>query len=143
MALALRFLHVLAAMAWIGGMLFIALVLVPVMRGIPDETSRRRLITEVGTRFRTIGWIALALLLATGALNLVSRPYLLEAPRFQLKLGLVVVALVMSAIHDFVLGPRAGAPGARPTLRVWASWIARVNVLIVLAVVALGLALRG
>ncbi|HMH52102.1 MAG TPA: hypothetical protein VK548_17835 [Candidatus Acidoferrum sp.] len=45
--------------------------------------------------------------------------------------------------HDFVLGPRAGAPGADSRIRVWASWLARLDLLIVLIVVILGLALRG
>jgi hypothetical protein len=53
------------------------------------------------------------------------------------------VALALSVLHDFVLGPRAGAPGADPSIRVWATWIARFNVLVVLLVVVLGLALRG
>jgi hypothetical protein len=42
------------------------------------------------------------------------RPYLLTLARFQWKLGLVVVALGLSALHDFVLGPRAGAPAPIP-----------------------------
>ena len=58
-------------------------------------------------------------------------------------LSLVLVALLLAVIHDFVLGPRAGRPGADPALRARASWVARVNVLVVLAIVALGLALRG
>jgi uncharacterized membrane protein len=142
MALALRFLHVLAAVVWIGGMLFIALVLVPVLRGNTDPVARARLVHLVGSRFRTVGWISLALLLAAGLGNLWMRPYLLTLPRFQLKLGLVGVALVLSVVHDFVLGPRAGAPGADPALRRRASWLARINVLIVLIVVVLGLSLR-
>jgi putative copper resistance protein D len=143
MALTLRFVHVLAAITWIGGMLFIALVLVPVMRAQTDAALRTRLVHQVGVRFRTVGWAALVLLLATGLLSLWLRPYLLTLPRFQWKLGLVVLALVLSVVHDFVLGPRAGAPGADPALRVRASWIARVNVLVVLILVVLGLALRG
>jgi putative copper export protein len=59
------------------------------------------------------------------------------------KLGLVVVALGLSVAHDFWIGPRAGAPGADPSWRVRASWLARLNVLVVLAVVVLGVALRG
>ena len=94
-------------------------------------------------RFRAVGWAALLVLLATGLANLWLRPYLFTLTRFQWKLGLVIVALVLSALHDFVLGPRAGAPGADPSMRVWASWIARLNVLVVLTVVVLGLALRG
>ncbi len=143
MALTLRFLHVLAAMIWIGGMLFVVLVLVPVVRGQADPSMRARLFHETGVRFRTVGWAALLVLLATGLANLWLRPYLLTLPRFQWKLGLVVAALLLSVFHDFVLGPRAGAPGADPRMRVWASWLARVNVVVVLVVVILGLALRG
>jgi hypothetical protein len=54
-----------------------------------------------------------------------------------------VLALALGAVHDFVLGPRAGRPGADPSARVWASWVARVNVLVALAILAFGLTLRG
>lgn len=142
MALAARFLHVLAAITWIGGMLFIALVLVPITRPL-DPALRTRLIQVSGQRFRTISWIALALLVASGLASLAARPYLLQVPRFHVKLGLVVVVLILSVFHDFVLGPRAGAPNADPALRRRASWLARVNLALVLVIVALGLALRG
>jgi uncharacterized membrane protein len=141
LSLLLRWLHVVAAMTWIGGMLFIALVLVPVARRIDDPALRTRLVHAIGLRFRAVGWIALGVLVATGLGNLWLVPGLLSSPRFQGKLGLVLVAVVLSAVHDFVLGPRAGAPGAAPSARVRASWMARVNVLVVLAVVMLGLSL--
>lgn len=142
LALLARSLHVLAAIVWIGGMLFIALVLVPVVRRL-EPAERLRLVQATGLRFRAVGWIALSLLLLSGVLNLWLRPYLLGVPLFHVKLGLVVLALGLSVVHDFVLGPRAGAPGADPGLRVRASWVARANVLVVLGVVVLGLALRG
>jgi putative copper resistance protein D len=141
--LLVRWLHLVAAITWIGGMLFIALVLVPVARGIKEPQVRARLVQDAGRRFRTVGWVALGLLFATGLANLWVRPYLLAAPRFHAKLGLVVLALILAALHDFALGPRAGRPGADPSLRVQASWIARINVVVVLVVVLLGLALRG
>ena len=143
MTLLLRWLHVMAAVTWIGGMLFIALVLVPITRRLDDLALRTRLVQDVGRRFRTVGWIALGLLLLTGIGNLWLRPYLLWLPGFQWKLGLAALALGLSVVHDFVLGPRAGRPGADPSVRVRASWVARINVLVVLAIVALGLALRG
>jgi len=124
-------------------MLFIALVLVPVTRRLEDPTVRTRLLQETGRRFRTVGWIALIVLVVTGLLNLWSHPGLLSSPRLHWKLGLVGLALILSAFHDFVLGPRAGAPGADPSARVRASWVARVNVLVVLVVVLLGLSLAG
>ena len=142
LSLALRFVHILAALTWIGGMLFIALVLVPVTRRL-EPGLRTRLVHETGVRFRTVGWMAIAVLVTSGLLNLWLRPELLAAPRFYWKVSIVVAALALSAVHDFVLGPRAGRPGADPGLRVRASWVARFNVVLVLVVVALGLALRG
>jgi uncharacterized membrane protein len=141
--LALRFVHLLAVVTWVGGMLFIALVLVPIMRRLDDAALRTRLVQDTGRRFRTVGWITLGLIVATGLGNLALRPELLGAPRFHAKLGLVALALILGALHDFVLGPRAGRPGADPAARVRASWVARVNVLVALAIVVLGLALRG
>jgi uncharacterized membrane protein len=141
LSLLLRWLHVVAAVTWIGGMLFIALVLVPVARRIDDPALRTRLVHTIGLRFRTVGWMALGVLVATGLGNLWLIPGLWHSPRFHWKLALVGLALVLSAVHDFVLGPRAGAPGAAPSARVRASWVARVNVLVVLVVVLLGLSL--
>src|SRR5512145_1127021 len=103
MSLALRFVHVLAAVTWAGGMLFIALVLVPVVRRLPDPALRTRLVHEVGVRFRAVGWVALGVLVATGLVNLWLRPELLTTTRFWWKAGLVALALLLSALHDFVL----------------------------------------
>ena len=139
----IRWVHVLSAITWVGGMLFIALVLVPTARGFDDARLRTRLIQESGRRFRTVGWIALVLLVLTGGLNLWLQPFLLGSSRFHWKLGLVVLALILSGFHDCVLGPRAGLPGADASIRVRASWIARLNVVVALAIVLLGLSLRG
>jgi len=141
MALFVLWLHVLAAMTWIGGMLFIALVLVPVTRRLDDRALRRQLVQATGRRFRTVGWVALVILIATGLVNLWVHPFLLHSPRLYWKLGLVVLALVLSAVHDFVLGPRAGLPTAAPSARVYASWLARINVLVAVVIVLLGLSL--
>jgi uncharacterized membrane protein len=141
MSLLVRWLHVLAGITWIGGMLFLALVMVPMARRLEDPALRARLIHDTGRRFRTVGWTAIGVLVVTGLLNLWLHPVLLSSTRFHWKVGLVVLALILSAFHDFVLGPRAGAPGADPSARVRASWVARINVLVVLVIVALGLSL--
>ena len=144
MDLFVRWIHVLAAVTWLGGMLFIALILVPVTRRIQDPRLRVELISQTGQRFRTLGWIALALLMATGILILLRRPWLLRAPAFQWKAALVLLTLALSALHDFVLGPRAGRlPPEVTAPRRRLTWIARLNVLIVLTIVLLGLSLRG
>ncbi len=109
-------------------------MLVPVTRRLDDRNARTRLVQGAGRRSRTVGWIALAVLIATGLLNLWIHPALLSSPRLHWTLGLVGLTLILSAFHDFVLGPRAGAPGADPSARVRASWIARINVLVVLVI---------
>ena len=143
MPLFIRWIHVLAAITWVGGMLFIALVLVPTARALDDAPVRTRVIRDSGRRFRVVAWMALAILVLTGLSNLWFEPFLLRSPRFHGKLGLVGLALILSAFHDFVLGPRAGIPGADPSARLRASWIARLNVLVAVAIVLLGLSLRG
>jgi uncharacterized membrane protein len=141
--LLVRWIHVLSAITWIGGMLFIALVVVPVTRRLDDAALTRRLIQQLGVRFRTVGWIALILLVVTGLLNLWASPFLLTSPRFLWKLGLVIWSLMLSALHDFVLGPRAGAPEADDAARLRASWIARINTVVAIVIVLLGLSLVG
>ncbi len=141
--LLVRWVHVVSAITWIGGMLFVALVVGPVTRRIEDTTLRIRLIHLMGVRFRTVAWIALGLLIVSGLINLWADPFLLGSPRFLVKVGLVVWTLMLSALHDFVIGPRANAPDADPAARRRASWIARVNALVALAIVLLGLSLRG
>src|SRR5262245_61933201 len=136
--------HVLAAMLWLGGMLFLGLVGAPVLRGVDPPDVRQQLFHHLGLRFRTIGWCAIAVLLLTGAANLYFRGWLshrvlLEAgfwtmpPGRALALKLVAVAamLVASGVHDFLLGPRAGrepvgSPGAL-RLRRRAALLARIN----------------
>lgn len=65
----LIWIHILAAMFWIGGMLFFSLVLIPSLQGVPPP-QRADLMGRIGMRYRRAGWISLALLLVTGLLQL-------------------------------------------------------------------------
>ncbi|GLC23826.1 DUF4149 domain-containing protein [Roseisolibacter agri] len=154
--------HVLAALGWLGGMFFLALVGAPVLRQVEPPALRQQLFQQLGLRFRTVGWALLATLLATGLLVLHYRGLLrwsgvLGAPAFwrtatghalAAKLAAVTVMLTVSLVHDFVLGPVAGrlAAGSPSALRLRrrAAWLARVNALVgvVLVVAAMRLA-RG
>jgi putative copper export protein len=68
-----------------------------------------------------------------------------------LKLGVFAFVLAISAVHDFVVGPRATAaiqrdPRSRDTerLRRQASWLGRANAVLALVLVAIGVILvRG
>lgn len=150
--------HVLAALIWLGGMFFIALVGAPVLRRVESPELRQTLFDQLGVRFRTVGWISLAVLLVTGVVNLWYRGALNMAtwcdPAFsgsgwatalKYKLVAVVVMLVVEGYHDWVLGPRASRMDAKSPeaaeLRTRASLYARISavagVVIVLAAVRL------
>jgi copper resistance protein D len=145
-------LHVLAAVFWLGGVFFLALIGAPVLRKVDPPSLRARLFRELGRRFRVVGWTLIAVLLVTGVLNMQLRglldPALLGSTTFwsssygralMWKLIAVLAMLVLSAAHDFVLGPsasrlEAGSAEAERARRS-ASWLARLSALAGLAVV--------
>lgn len=159
--------HVLAAFIWLGGMLFIALVLAPVSRKIEPLTLRANILKEIGTRFRLVGWICIIILLITGVLNifnkgmshtifLPSQMLLTEFGRIlAIKLTFVFLMIILSFIHDFFIGPRLTAlmQGIKQNnsnlavskdtltelqkLRWQVSWLARLNTLFGLVIIFL------
>jgi len=155
-------LHILAAITWIGGMFFLVLVVVPWLRR-GDRARAAALLRETGTRFRDVGWTCFVVLAVTGTYNLSARgvrlgdlvrPAWLASPfgrAVVLKLVLFLVVLVVSAVHDFVVGPRASdalerdpRSSAAERLRRVASLLGRGNAMLALALVALGVILvRG
>ncbi len=154
--------HVLAAMLWLGGMFFLGIVGAPVLRKVEPPALRADLFARLGERFRSIGWVSIGVLLVTGVLNLHFRGLLSVAvltdgafwsSRYGVtlawKLTAVLVMLISSGIHDFVLGPAAareqpGSPAAA-AMRRKAALLARVNALvgIVLVMAAVRLARGG
>ncbi|MFO0677057.1 MAG: DUF4149 domain-containing protein [Polyangiaceae bacterium] len=155
-------LHILAATTWIGGMAFLVLVVVPWLRR-GGRAHAGLLLRETGPRFRMIGWICFGVLLATGTFNLWVRGVMLSdftRPEWRgspfgsavlTKISVFLVVLAISAVHDFVIGPRATAaiqadPGAAKTdaLRRRASILGRANALLALVLVAIAVILvRG
>ena len=149
--------HVLAAMLWLGGMLFLGAVGAPVLRAVEPPAMRQRLFQDLGARFLAFGWTAIALLVVTGTANLYYRGWLFAmgsrafwstaaGHALMGKLTTVVVMLVVQAVHDFWLGPRASrvTPGSPDALRLRrrAALLARANAFvgIVLVMIAVRLA---
>ena len=144
-------LHVLAAIFWLGGMFFLGIVGAPALAGL-DTDLRRRVFKEIGMRFRGAGWVAIAVLLVTGIVNLRFRGLLSAAlhggrdfwltPIGQIlawKLGLVLTMVTIGAVHDFWLGPLSGElkAGSKKHLRVRAivSRLGRLNAVLGVLVV--------
>lgn len=127
----LVFVHVLAAVFWLGGMFFLAVVGAPALRNLESRELRARLFHDLGVRFRLWGWISIGVLVVTGVAILhvrgVLRLEVLGDPAWWgtsfgrallWKLVAVAVMVGLSALHDFVYGPRAsraaGVSGGGP-----------------------------
>lgn len=154
-------LHVLAALLWLGGMFFLGLVGAPVLRSVEPARLRQELFNQLGLRFRTVGWTAIATLLLTGTAMLHLRGLLhvsvlgssdfwrtTTGTALAVKLATVAFMVTVSFVHDFIHGPAAsrtpsGTPAAA-AMRRRASLLARANALVglVLLLAAIRLA-RG
>ena len=155
-------LHVLTALLWLGGMFFLALVGAPVLRSVEPAELRAALFRRLGERFRIVGWIAIAVLLITGVLNLHFRGLLADGVLLRgafwsspyglalaWKLVAVTLMLLIQAFHDFVVGPAASRlPSGSPQMgavRRRAALLARSSALlgIVVVIAAVRLARGG
>ena len=147
-------LHLLAAVAWIGGMLFLSLVLVPVFKREGPAGERRALFQTLALRFQMVAWGSILTLVGTGSILLVSRVGSLAEPAgwpfvLKLKLALVALLIVVTAVHDFWLGPLAGQlmrgssadrSATEQMLIRLSPWVARLGLLLALVILLLAVA---
>jgi uncharacterized membrane protein len=90
----IRWLHILAMAFFVGGQLFLAAVVVPVERRVPDRERLRAIARRFG--YGTLA--ALLVLLATGS-AMASHFHLWGDGTFQIKLGLVAAVGVLVVWH--------------------------------------------
>ncbi|MER3446671.1 MAG: hypothetical protein C4291_07405 [Candidatus Dadabacteria bacterium] len=142
-----------------GGCFFIALVAVPALRELEPPEKRIELLSDTARRFRKVSWIAILVLLSTGVINAINHGVTTEMVSngaiflsnfgkvLSVKVVLVLIMMVLSAIHDFVLGPRmvdlmntgTSNPDSLQRIRSYrrfVSWLARLNVILGILVVA-------
>jgi putative copper export protein len=122
--------HLLAAAVWVGGSTALIFVGVPAVRVLEGE-PRSRAMKELGLRWRPLGYGALGVAAVTGIV-LASREWEHRTAFevvFAVKVALFLCLIVVSYLHNFVLGPRLQAEirdgreqGTRPTLVV-VGWI--------------------
>ncbi len=154
-------LHILAAAVWIGGMVFLGVGILPLLRHPQIQPLRATVLHLVGLRLRVLGWASLLVLLVTGILNLGARGYgwgdLLTGKIWEGDFGRTLMEKVISffllvllnAVHDFWVGPKASQLSQQGSAAVerWrkaAMWLGRITLLISLWMVALGIMLvRG
>jgi uncharacterized membrane protein len=106
------YIHIIAAVVWVGGILFLAMIGPYVRRlNLPNSGPTIR---AMGLRFRDISWAAVAVLVITGIGNLYFLGALNDLLRFIAlnavlgwKLFFVAVMIATKVAHDFYVGPRA------------------------------------
>jgi copper resistance protein D len=146
--------HVLAAVIWIGGMLFLSLVAVPVLRQVDSPLLRDDLFRKMARRFRGLVWICIAVLILTGIVNVAyygdttpGSPYLKV---LGIKLWLVAILVTLGVTHDLFIGPRVARAQSRDGLPPTGTdllmvqlepWVRRLNLLLGVIILVLAAAL--
>lgn len=108
-----NYLHLISMAAWVGGMLYMVLVEVPVLKNNMEPAEFSNKMSLLGKRFKNIGWILLFLLFATGVLNIIlesdiSSMMKSETYRMSITVKLILFTLMVlnTAIHSLYLGPK-------------------------------------
>jgi len=124
-----RFLHVLAAACWVGGMIVLGAVAVPAARAGGDPEAGRRVITAAARRFGVVGALAFLTLVATGFALIDHRGLGVGdlgdsgyGRRILAKICLLAAMGVVTALHALWQGPRvrrAEDAGDPATARRW------------------------
>ena len=146
--------HVIGAITWLGGMLFLLMVMVPLARrdaGVGFGSLR-----AAAEKFVPIAWASKVVLAGSGAYlawtywNVRPETFFTGDTHFlsylQMKTGVFVIVIILSLLHDFWLGPRmmdrlnaarsSGSPLPTGLGRLFVQWAARINLLLVIWIVA-------
>lgn len=99
--------HLVAASIWVGGSIFIGIVLAPLLKTISDSMEGRlSIMIRVGRKFNKIAVPSLIILIATGLYNssgYLSKPSLFLSTNYGLllitKIVLVVILIITFLIH--------------------------------------------
>ncbi|MBI3639929.1 MAG: CopD family protein [Thaumarchaeota archaeon] len=99
--------HLVSASIWVGGSIFIGIVLAPLLKTISESVEERvAIMIRVGRKFNKIAIPSLAILIVTGlynSSNILSKPEFLFSTNYGIilviKIILVISLLVMFAIH--------------------------------------------
>jgi uncharacterized membrane protein len=158
-------LHLLAVVVWIGGLLFQVLVVLPALKRLPVSAEWLQFYVRLERYFRRIMWPAVGIALFTGLYNVLNILYAasLAGSRvptafvrlLSLKLLLVTLILVLQGIQRLVVQPRTVAALAHPPaepmelsrqfllLQRFSSLLSLLIVSAAIVVMLLGLLLRG
>lgn len=103
----IRWLHLLAAATWTGGLIVLAALIMALRRA----GAERELLRAAARQFGRVSWTAMLIAVLTG----IAQVHLMTLPwsygRLHIKLGLVGLAIVIAGIHQFTAAQ--SSPAAR------------------------------
>ncbi len=156
-------LHLLGAVIWVGGLVFLVLVVSPALKHATSVREHLRLELNLEGRFHAVMWPAAGLVLLTGLYNVMNILFATSvsggslpsafAGTLAIKIGLVALMVVLQAIHQLAVRPRriAGLKALSPEavalpaeLHKWqrlAQWLWVVVMALAVVVVLLGVTL--
>ncbi len=109
----IRWVHLISAITWIGGQLFILIVLLPILKNALPRNERALLFAQVGRRYALVSWVALVLLVVTGILNGERRgidwtrlPQSSYGRILLVKLIFVAIVIALTLVHALYFGRR-------------------------------------
>ena len=141
----ITWMHLAAAIALIGGLMFSQFVLAPAARDASSDSRSRDVVRLAGRRFRTIAWVSLIILILTGAYQMLNesgsaRIETVWGVVLMLKLFLFAIAFGLLLIHDFIIDPYAPSsqdtapPASSPTVPTRADTLQKAVIAMTLAV---------
>ena len=109
--------HIVAATVWVGPQFFLFVAAIPALRSIEDRQARLRALRIITVRFGWLAWAALLVLVLSGLSNTYDLildddfPIFFDfdfrfAWIFVTKMALLGLAVFLTALHSFVIGPR-------------------------------------
>lgn len=111
-SLFMLWLHILGAAMWVGSLLFLAFVFLPVLRATVPMRQRLELLDALSRRTNIFGFIALSLLASTGVYNMFHHLTSLTqlytttyGSLLTLKIAFFAAIFILSSLHAFVYGP--------------------------------------
>ena len=157
--------HVIAAVVWVGGNLILAMVIVPHFRQSLPPVERIKLLMQIGKRFEPVVWGCIGVLFFTGIVNIffsvdITSPSPISDAFMRtllIKIGLFFVLIILTVLHSMIFAPRLAAaiedldptleelpPEIKPLrsqMSIVSSLMGVVSLLILLAAVALRMGL--
>jgi uncharacterized membrane protein len=110
-------LHILAVTVWVGPQFFLFIAALPAIRTIEDRQTQTRVMRIIVTRFGWLAWAAMLVIVLSGISNLfqvggdtelswATANDIRYGRIFAEKMVFVGIAVGLTAVHTFVVGPR-------------------------------------